>query len=77
MRLSRQEAEFLALLFDATLKRLALQKSKLPEFITAEAFLGFNANPYDESEEDLISQMEIAEHEMICLRSRIKECFGI
>jgi hypothetical protein len=77
MRLNRDEAHFLAMLFDATLNRVALQKANLSEFIVAEAYMGHNANPDDESEEALIEQLEVAEHEMICLRSRIRECFGL
>ena len=77
MKIGYQEAEFLALLFDATLARMALVKTKINDFVAAESFLGYNANPGEESEEVLIDQMEMASHEMICLRSRINDHFGI
>jgi hypothetical protein len=77
MRIDIKEAAFLAALFDAALIASAKQKKNVTDFVTAQAFMGNDVNPENLSEKELLQQMEVAEHEMICLRSRLHECFGL
>jgi hypothetical protein len=77
MRLSFQEAKFLADLFDATLRATALQKLNFPAFVQSQAHYGNDVNPDRLPEELLKQDMEGAEHDIICFRERIRQCFGL
>jgi hypothetical protein len=77
MKIDINEAAFLAALFDAALMQSARQKKNPSDFVTAQAFMGNDVNPENLSDKELIAQMEVAEHEMICLRSRLHECFDL
>ncbi len=77
MTIDAREAEFLAMLFDASLAVMENNKKNIGDWIVSQEFLGYTPNPDNLSNEDLANEMEISFHEMLCLRSRIRERFSI
>lgn len=77
MQIDEREAEFLAVLFDASIRVMENNKKNIRDWITAQEFLGFHPNPDNLSDEDLAAEMEISFHEMLCLRSRIRQRFDL
>ncbi len=74
MTIDKKEAEFIAVLFDATIKRVEWQMRNLDAFKESQRVVGVEIT---EPDNVIIDHFENAVHDMLCIRERIRNNFDL